>query len=150
MTDRPEIEMVRRALVPAALTFVVATTLAWVIAGPNAGVSAALAVVIVSANFAAHGWSLAWASKISIPAVQAVALGGLVVRMAVIVGLLFVLRVFDWFSPTAFVLTVAPATMLLLAYEARLAIRGVGAVLQIPADPAAIRAAAILAVQEAR
>lgn len=149
MTDRPEIEMVRRALVPAAVAFVVATTAAWAIAGPRAGVSAALGVVVVAANFAVHGGSLAWASKISIPAVQAAALGGLVVRMVVIVGLLFVLRLFDWFSPTAFVLTVAPATMLLLAYEARLAIRGLGAVLQIPADPAAIRASASLAVQEA-
>ena len=149
MTDRTEIEMVRRALVPAALAFVVATTVAWAIAGPRTGVSAALGVIVVAANFAAHGWSLAWASKISIPAVQAAALAGLVVRMAVIVGLLFVLRLFNWFSPTAFVLTVAPATMLLLAYEARLAIRGVGAVLQIPADPAAVRAAAVLAAQEA-
>lgn len=149
MTDRPEIEMVRRALIPASLALVIATGLAWAIAGPRGGASAALAIVIVSANFAAHGWSLARASKISIPVVQAVALGGLVVRMAVIVGLLFGLRLFGWFSPTAFVLTVAPATMLLLGFEARLAIRGVGAVLQIPAAPAAARAAAVLAAQEA-
>ena len=39
---------------------------------------------------------------------------------------MFALNTLDWFSPVAFGLTVVPATMLLLAYEARLAIRGLG------------------------
>ena len=49
----------------------------------------------------------------------------------------------------AFGLTVVPATMLLLAYEARLAIRGLGGSLQIPADPSAARAGAALAARGA-
>ena len=40
-------------------------------------------------------------------------------------------------------------TLLLLAHEARLAISGVGGSLQIPADPAAARAAEALAAREA-
>jgi hypothetical protein len=39
--------------------------------------------------------------------------------------------------------------VLLLVYGARLAIRGLGATLQIPADPAAVRAAETFAAREA-
>lgn len=141
--------MVRKATTPAvvALATAIVAGSAW---GPGVAASAAVAIVVVYLNFAVHGVSLAWASTVSIAAVQAVALGGLVLRLATIVALLFVLRMFDWFSPTAFAVTLAPALMLLLAYEARLSIRGVGATLQIPADPAAIRAAQALAAREAR
>ena len=142
--------MVRRARGPAAVAFVAAVLAGWAFGGPSAGVSAGIGIAIVFANFAAHGCSLAWASTISVVAVQAVALGGFVVRLGVIVGLLFALNSLDWFSPLAFGLAVVPATLLLLAYEARLAIRGLGADLQIPADAAAIRAGEALAAREAR
>ena len=145
--------MVRRALVPGAIAVPVAAGLAWVLAASGdrsgAAASAAIGIVVVLANFAAHGWSLAWASTISIPAVQVVALVGFVVRLAVVVGVLFALTTFSWFSPPAFGLAAVPATVLLLGYEARLMIRGVGAQLQIPADRAAARAAAALATREA-
>jgi hypothetical protein len=149
LTERPEREMVRRALVPALLALVLGTGLGWILAGPGAAASAAIGVVLVYLNFAVHGWSLAWASMYSVTAVQAVALVGPIVRIGVIVGLMFALNTLDWFSPVAFALTVVPATMLLLAYEARLAIRGAGASLQIPADPAAAHAADTLAAREA-
>ena len=55
----------------------------------------------------------------------------------------------DWFSPLAFGLAVVPFTMLLLAYEAQLMLRGTGTELQIPADPAAVAAARELAAREA-
>ena len=141
--------MVRRALVPSALAFVVATTVAWVLGGPGAAASAAIGIVVVAVNFATHGWSLAWASNYSIVAVQSVALIGPIVRIGVIVGLMFALNTMAWFSPVAFGLTVVPATMLLLAYEARLAIRGLGGALQIPADDAAVRASDARAAREA-
>ncbi len=141
--------MIRKAALPALAAFVFASALAGIVAGPGAAVSAGIAIVVVYANFAAHGWSLAWASEISLGAVGAVALGGLVLRMGVIIGLLVALKAFAWFSPPAFALAVVPATLLLLAFEARLAIGGVGAGLQIPADPAAARAGAALASREA-
>jgi hypothetical protein len=150
LTERSEREMIRRALVPSAAAFLLATGLAWILGGPGAAVSAAIGIVIVFANFSVHAWSLARASKISIPAVHAVALVGPVVRLGIIVGLMFALNTLSWFSVVAFGLTVVPATMLLLAYEARLAIRGTGAQLQIPADPAAARAAEALAAREAQ
>lgn len=141
--------MVRRALVPSALAVAVAALVGLAASGPNAAASAAIGVAIVSLNFAAHGLSLAWASGMSIAAVHAVALGGFVVRLGVIVAAMFALNTMTWFSPLAFGLAVVPATLLLLVYEARLAIRGLGATLQIPADPAAVRAAETLAAREA-
>ena len=74
LTERPEREMVRRALVPALVALALATALAGVLGGPGAAASAAIGIVIVYLNFAANGLSLAWASTISVVAVQAVAL----------------------------------------------------------------------------
>ncbi len=110
-----------------------------VASGPGAGASAAIGIAIVYANFAVHGTSLAWASTISITAVHATAL---------IVGLMYALNTLAWFSPLAFGLAVVPGTLALLVYEARLTMRGLGATLQIPADPAAVRAAEALAARE--
>jgi hypothetical protein len=140
--------MVRRAIVPSALAFLVASGLAWALGGPGAAASAAIGVAIVFANFAAHGWSLARASKISVTAVLVVALVGPIVRIVLIVGLMFALDPLDLFSAFAFGLTVVPATFGLLAFEARLTMRGVGGELQIPPDPTAVRASAALAAKE--
>ena len=140
--------MVRRAIVPSALALVVASAIAWLLGGPEAAASAAIGIVIVFANFGVHGWSLGRASMISITAVHVVALVGPVVRIGVVVGLMFALNTLGWFSPVAFGIAVVPATIGLLAYEARLTMRGVGAQLQIPADPSAARARASLAAKE--
>lgn len=133
---------------PSLLAFVVASVVAWALGGPGAAVSAAIGVAVVFTNFAVHGWSLGRASTISITAVHAVALVGPVVRIGIVVGLMFLLDTFAWFSPLAFGLTVVPATIALLVYEARLTMRGVGGQLQIPADPSAARASAALAAKE--
>jgi hypothetical protein len=148
-TDPPEMQLVRRALVPGAIAIPALLAAGWAIAGPGAGISAALGAAVVLANFAAHGASLAWASRISVALVQAVALGGVVLRIGVIVAAMFALNALPWFSPVAFGLTLVPGTVALLAYEARGVVRGIGAQLEIPADPAALRAAESLAAKEA-
>lgn len=149
IAERPERVMVRRALLPSTLGMAVAAVAGVLLSGPDAAVSAALGVVLVYLNFAAHGLSLAWASGISIGAVHAVALGGFVLRLATVVAAMFALNTLAWFSPLTFGVAVVSATLLLLVYEARLAISGLGATLQIPADPAAIRAAQARAAREA-
>jgi hypothetical protein len=146
---RPELEMVRKALVPGAIAVPVAFGLGLAFGDAGTAWSAALGVAIVVANFAAHGWSLAWASRISVTAVQAVALGGVIVRLGVIVGLMFALNAMTWFSPVGFALAVVPGTMALLFYEAKLTLSGLGGMLQIPADATAVRAAERLAAKEA-
>jgi hypothetical protein len=150
IAERPEREMVRRAFVPALLALPLALALGWAFAGAGAGASAAIGVTLVYGNFAAHGLSLAWASRISLAVLHATALFGPVLRLGVLVGLMLALDRLAWFSPLAFGLAVVPGTMLLLVYEARLSMRGLGGVLQIPADPAAVRGAEALAAREAR
>jgi hypothetical protein len=148
MSTTPEREMVRRALVPGAVGVPLAFGLGLAFGDGDAGWSAALGVGIALANFAAHGVSLSWASTISVSVVHAVALGGVVIRLGTIVGLLFLLDRTPWFSPLAFGLAVVPATLGLLAYEAKLMLGGLGGTLQVPADPAARRASERLAARE--
>lgn len=143
--------MVRRALVPGAAATAVGAAIGWAAGGPATGASAAIGVALVVANFAAHGLSLAWASRISVTAVHAVALGGVVLRLGVIVGMLFALDATAWFSPLAFLLAVVPATLLLLTFETNLVLgRRLGTGLDIPPDPAAVRAGERLAAREAQ
>lgn len=142
--------MVRRALVPAIFAFGTAVGLGWILGGPGAAASAGIGIAIVALNFGAHGLSLAWASTISAGVVMGVALGGVVIRLGAIVASMFALNTLSWFSPAAFGLAVVPATLLLLGYEARLVIDGLGGTLQIPADTVAERAGAALVAREAR
>ncbi len=141
--------MIRRALVPGATAVALAGVIGLWSGGADTAASAVIGIVVVVSNFAAHGLSLAWAAGISVTAVHVVALAGVVVRLGAIVALLFALDRFAWFSPVAFGLAVVPGTLALLAYEAKLALGGVGAALEIPADPAAARAAERLAAREA-
>jgi hypothetical protein len=141
--------MVRRAIVPGLIALPVASGLGLALGGAGAAWSAAIGVLVVLANFVAHGLSLAWASRVSIGAVHAVSLGGVIIRLGVIIGLMFALNTLAWFSPLAFGLAVVPGTIALLAYEAKLVAGGLGGMLEVPADPAAVRAAEQLATKEA-
>jgi hypothetical protein len=143
---RPEHLMVRRALIAGAAALFPAWGAGLLVGGRDGGVSAVLGVVLVVLNFAAHGLSLAWAAGKSVNAVQAVALGGFVVRMGVIVGAMFVLSQTSFFYPLIFGMVVAIATVALLVYEARL-LMGFRE-LDIPPDPAAVRAGARLRARE--
>jgi hypothetical protein len=126
----------------------VAFAAGFLIDGADGGLSSAIAVVLVVGNFAIHGLSLSWAAGISIPVLQMVALGGFVLRMGAIVAALFVLDGTSLFSPVIFGVTVVLATLTLLGYEARLMLGGVGAGLQVPAEPAAAAAAHRLRLRE--
>jgi hypothetical protein len=102
----------------------------------------------VIANFAAHGLSLAWAATVSIPVLQAVALGGFALRMAAIVGALVVVDRTGVLSTAVFGVTAVVGTLALLALEARLVLRGLGSGLHIPAGPAAAAAGERLRARE--
>lgn len=116
----PERELIRRVL-PFGPAAVAVALVAGLLAGGWAGaLSAAIGVGVVLANFAVHGWSLSRAARVSLTALSAVALGGFIVRLAAIVGLLFALDQFWFFSPLAFIIAVIPATALLLVFEMKL------------------------------
>jgi hypothetical protein len=128
----PELELVRRATpfgLPAAVLALVAGAAA---GGWGTGWSAAIGIGVVTLNFAASGVSMARAAKISLMALATVGMVGWVVRLSLIVGLMFLLNGFGWFSPIAFGLAVVPATMLLIGYEMKLVAAGVGQQLVLP------------------
>jgi ATP synthase protein I len=115
----PERELVRRAVPFVPVALLVAYSLGALAHGSGAGWSAALGVAVVTANFVASALSIAWAAGISPTLVFAVALGGFFMRMVVIVIVLVGLNTLSWFSPAAFALSVVPATIVLLVFEAR-------------------------------
>jgi hypothetical protein len=125
--------MVARALLLGAAAAPVAYGAGYAAGGAGAAASALIGVAVVVLNFAAHGLSLAWAARTSPAVLQAVALGGFLVRMGIIFGTLVALDRTAFFSPLAFGLTVAVGVLALLAYEARLVARGLGG--QVEASP---------------
>jgi len=122
MTGRaePELELVRRATPLVAPCTVLALAIGAAAGGWGTGWSAAIGVAVVTVNFIASGVSMARAARISLLALAAVGMGGWVLRLGLIVGLMFFLNGFGWFSTLAFGLAVVPATLLLLGYEMRL------------------------------
>jgi hypothetical protein len=116
----PERELIRRispfALPVAAVAFAVGT----LVDGADAGWSAVLGIVVVTANFVANGWSVAWAAGISPVMLYAVAMGGFVVRLIVITVAILLLQQLAWFSVVAFVAALVPATIALLVVEMKL------------------------------
>jgi hypothetical protein len=116
----PEREMVRKALPLSVPAFAIAVVLGGVLGGRGAAVSAAIGVVVVFANFAAYGMSLAYAARISLTVMYAVGLGGYIVRLAVVVLVILGLEQLGWFSVVAFVAALVPTTVALLIFEIKL------------------------------
>ena len=112
--------MVRRCSPFAPPAIVAAFLIGAAAGGWDAGRSAAIGVAIVFANFTAHALSLARAARVSLTALYAVALGGFVVRLAVITAILVLLTKLEWFSVVAFVIALVPSTVVLLAAEMKL------------------------------
>jgi ATP synthase protein I len=115
----PERMLLRRVLPFVAPALCLAFVIGWMLAGTDAGTSAAVGVAIVTANLVASALATSWAARISPVMLYAVALGGFFIRMVVLVAVLLVLDPMTWFSPTAFALAVVPATVALLAFEAK-------------------------------
>lgn len=113
----PERELIRRALPFAPVALAAAVVVAFATSGAGAAWSAAIGIVVVTANLVASGLSLSWAARISPVAVYAVGLGGFVLRLIAIAVALVLLDGLAWFSPVAFLLSVMPATAALLALE---------------------------------
>jgi len=110
----PELELVRRVL-PLSVPAIAAVALvAGLLGGADAAYSATLAMVVVIANFVFFALSVAYAARISLTLLYGVALGGFLVRMAILVVLLLVLEQVSWFSVAAFVAAFVVGTVALL------------------------------------
>lgn len=112
--------MIRRALPFALPSAALAFGAAVLFSDLDAGWSAAIGVGIVFANFTVHGWSLAWAARMSPVVLYAVALGGFIVRLGVVVAIIVGLQHLQWFSIGWFLAALVPTTLALLALEMKL------------------------------
>ncbi len=126
--------MVRRALPFGPPAVLLAFAIGSVAGGWSVGWSAAIGLAIVVLNFVATGLSLARAARVSLTAYAAVAMGGFVVRLGIIVAIMAVLNRFAFFSPLAFGLAVVPATILLLGFEMKQVAGPLGRELSLPAE----------------
>ena len=115
----PERALIRRVSPFAVPAAVIAFAGGALFGGASSGWSSAIAVAIVYLNFVANALSIAWAASISPTLVSIVALAGYVVRLIVYTIALVLLNQLSWFSPVAFALTLVPAVIALLVYEAK-------------------------------
>ncbi len=125
----PEREMIRRALPFGPPAVVLALLAGAVLGGWDAGLSGAIGVVIVLANFVVHGWSLSRAARVSLTVLYAVGLGGFVVRLAAIAGIMLALDRLAFFSEILLLLAVLILVggLVYRALAARLSTDGQGA-----------------------
>ena len=119
IANEPERMLLGRVLPFVGPVLAIAFAFGWLIGGLDAGSSAAIGVGVVAGNLAASALATGWAARISPTMLYAVALGGFLVRMVVLVTVLLVLEPTSWFSPLAVALTVVPTTLALLIFEAR-------------------------------
>ena len=132
----PERDLIRRILPFAFPAAAAAYLIGWLLAGADAGWSAAIGIAVVTANFVAHGVSLSWAAAVSPILLYAVGLGGFIIRLGIIVALIAILDQTTWFSVVAFIAAVVPSTIALLTVELKLVSgRMQGDMWSFPADP---------------
>jgi hypothetical protein len=95
----------------------VAAALWW--RGPEGGWSAAFGLALATVNLLVAARSLEWAARVSVAAVGAVALGGYVVRLAVITLVVLAVRNLAWVDLPALGISLVVAHLGLLTWEAR-------------------------------
>lgn len=108
-------DLVRRALPVAPL----AVGLAALFAGIDGALSAAVAIVLVVANFVAAAASLAWAARINLGLLMGVALFGYLLRISTLFGIVFLLRDLGWVHVASLGVTLVVMHLGLLFWETK-------------------------------
>jgi len=109
------LDMARRVL-PAVPVLVLVAGLVW---GLDGAASAAFAIVLVVANLFASAALLATAARISLPLLMVAALGGFVVRLALLTVVVIAVRDQPWVDLVALCLTLVVTHLGLLVWETR-------------------------------
>jgi hypothetical protein len=109
------VDMAKRA-VPIAPVLVIVSALIW---GTDGGWSSLVAVAIVLLNLLGAAFAMAWAARRSLGTLMAVALGGFVVRMAVIVAIVALIRDEPWVNLVALAVNILVTQLGLLVLELR-------------------------------
>ncbi len=117
-----EVIMARAGLRVGAVLAVPLVLAAAVFRGPSGLVTALGGLVLVIGSFYLTGRSLAWAARISPTVLQAVVLGGFLVRILFYGALILLLRDVSVVDGPVLVISVVTTIVVLLAYEVRLAL----------------------------
>ena len=108
-------DMVRRGL----LVLPVAVAAAWLLADRETAISVGYGIVLVLVNFLLSAYLLAWAARISLGLVASVALGGYVMRLALIFMAVWVVRETSWVRMVPLGTTIIATHLGLLVWELR-------------------------------
>jgi hypothetical protein len=113
----PEVafDMARRVL-PAVPVLVLVAGLIW---GIDGATSAAFAILLVLGNLIASAYLLATAARISLPLLMVAALGGFIVRLAVLTAVVIAVKDQGWVDLVALCLTLVVTHLGLLIWETR-------------------------------
>lgn len=107
------LDMARKAL---PLTPVL-VLVSWLIWGADGAWSAMVAVAIVVANLIVAALAMTWAARRSLGTMMAVALGGFLVRMGLVVLIVFLIKDRPWVDLVALGINVLVTQLALLAWE---------------------------------
>jgi hypothetical protein len=108
-------DMVKRGLPAAPIIVAVAALLR----GADGAASAALAVAVVLVNLVLAAITMAWAARISPAALMAAALGGFLVRMAIVTGVVWLVQDEPWIDLPTLAVAILVTHLGLLAWETR-------------------------------
>lgn len=108
-------DLARRGLLVSPLLVVLAAL--W--QGTAGAVGAALAIAVVLFNFALSATGIAWAADRGAATMGTVVLGGYVLRIAIVLGALFLARAQSWIDLVTFGITLVLTHVALLVWEAR-------------------------------
>ena len=108
-------DMVRRGLLVAPVLVVVSTAI-W---GLHGGLSAGYAIALVLANFVIAGALVSWAARISLVLMAVAALGGYLVRLALLTVAVYAVKDQPWVSMVPLALTLMVTHLGLLWWETR-------------------------------
>jgi len=108
-------DMIRRSL-PALPVVVAVAGLVW---GVNGAISAAVAIAIVLVNFCLSAAILAWAARISLAVLMGAALGGFVLRAALVTLVVVAVKDQAWVEMMPLAVTLLVTHLGLLVWETR-------------------------------
>lgn len=108
-------DMVLRGLM--VLPFAVA--IAWIIGDRNVAATVAYGMLVIMANFLLSAYLLVWAARISLGLVASVALGGYVMRLALVFVAVWLIRETSWVRMIPLGATIIATHLGLLVWELR-------------------------------
>lgn len=118
-TAAPEAAMTRAALRFGAVALLPTAGLALWLRGPAGAATAVGGVVLLVAWFALSGLSLAWAARRDLVLLQAVAVGGFAVRLAILAAIMVALEPVEALDAPVLAVTVSVGMVALLVHEVR-------------------------------